>query len=141
MNETDRLALNAMLVRAAKHDKQELAKEVFGQGAYVDARDGKERTVLHWFAMHENTDMLLTNTSFGESWNLVARFNKRWDSGFFLNGSYTFQDVTDQNPGTSSVAFSNYTNTAFSDPNFAAQGIANYQRDHQFRDRPADVHP
>ncbi|MFY7744341.1 MAG: TonB-dependent receptor, partial [Erythrobacter sp.] len=31
------------------------------------------------------------------------------------------------------VAFSNYTNTAFTDPNFAAQGIANYQRDHQFR--------
>ena len=59
MNETDRLALNAMLVRAAKHDKQELAKEVFGQGAYVDARDGKERTVLHWFAMHVNADMLL----------------------------------------------------------------------------------
>jgi len=81
----------------------------------------------------ENTDMLLTNTSFGESWNIVGRLDKRFDSGFFLNGSYTFQDVKDQNPGTSSVALSNYQNTAFSDPNFAAQGIANYQRDHQFR--------
>lgn len=59
MNKTDRLALDAMLVRAAKYDKQELAKEVFDQGAYVDARDGKERTVLHWFAMHANADMLL----------------------------------------------------------------------------------
>ena len=39
MNETDRQPLDAMLVRAAKHDKQELAKEVFDQGAYVDARD------------------------------------------------------------------------------------------------------
>jgi hypothetical protein len=77
--------------------------------------------------------MLLTNTGFGESWNIVARFDKDFDSGFFVSGSYTFQDVTDQNPGTSSVAFSNYTNTAFTDPNFAAQGIANYQRDHQFR--------
>lgn len=95
--------------------------------------DGRPRYNVLPGAAGENTDMLLTNTSFGESWNLVARFNKRWDSGFFLNGSYTFQDVTDQNPGTSSVAFSNYTNTAFSDPNFAAQGIANYQRDHQFR--------
>jgi hypothetical protein len=81
----------------------------------------------------ENTDMLLTNTGFGENLNIVARFNKRFNSGFFLNGSYTYQDVTDQNPGTSSVAFSNYTNTAFTDANFAAQGIANYQRDHQFR--------
>ncbi len=95
--------------------------------------DGRPRYDVLPGAAGENTDMLLTNTSFGESWNLVARFNKRWDSGFFLNGSYTFQDVTDQNPGTSSVALSNYTNTAFSDPNFAAQGIANYQRDHQFR--------
>jgi hypothetical protein len=95
--------------------------------------DGRPRYNVLPAAAGENTDMLLTNTDFGESWNIVARFDKRWDSGFFLNGSYTFQDVTDQNPGTSSVAFSNYTNTAFTDPNFAAQGIANYQRDHQFR--------
>jgi hypothetical protein len=81
----------------------------------------------------ENTDMLLTNTSYGDSWNLIGRFSKRWSAGFFLNGSYTFQRVNDQNPGTSSVALSNYQNTAFFDPNFAAQGTANYQRDHQFR--------
>jgi hypothetical protein len=80
-----------------------------------------------------NTDILLTNTDFGESWNLVARFNKSWNAGFFLNGAYTYQDVTDQSPGTSSVAFSNYTNTVNADPNFSAQGISNYQRDHQFR--------
>jgi len=81
-----------------------------------------------------NTDILLTNTDFGDSWNLVARFNKRWDNGLFINGSYTYQDVADQNPGTSSVAFSNYTNTVVgNDANFSAQGIANYQRDNQFR--------
>ncbi len=95
--------------------------------------DGRPRYNVLAGSAGENTDMLLTNTSFGESWNIVGRFNKVWSSGFFLNGSYTFQDVTDQNPGTSSVAFSNYTNTAFTDPNFAAQGIANYQRDRQFR--------
>ncbi|MCM0000641.1 MAG: TonB-dependent receptor [Erythrobacter sp.] len=82
----------------------------------------------------QNTDILLTNTDFGDSWNLVARFNKRWDAGLFINGSYTYQDVADQNPGTSSVAFSNYTNTVVGDDaNFSAQGISNYQRDHQFR--------
>ncbi len=81
-----------------------------------------------------NTDILLTNTDFGDSWNIVGRFNKRWDSGLFVNGAYTYGDVTDQNPGTSSVAFSNYTSTAVGiDSNFAAQGIANYQRDNQFR--------
>ncbi|NBB26071.1 hypothetical protein GVM20_13130 [Porphyrobacter sp. SLTP] len=95
--------------------------------------DGRPRYNVLAGTAGENTDMLLTNTGFGESWNIVARFDKDFDSGFFLSGSYTFQDVTDQNPGTSSVAFSNYQNTAFTDPNFAAQGIANYQRDHQFR--------
>jgi len=96
--------------------------------------DGRARYQILPGFTGTNTDVLLTNSDFGESWNLVARFNKRWDAGFFLNGSYTYQDVTDQNPGTSSVAFSNYTNTAVGDdPNFAAQGISNYQRDHQFR--------
>lgn len=96
--------------------------------------DGRDRFGILPGFTGTNTDILLTNTSFGESWNAVARFNKRWSSGFFLNGSYTYQDVQDQNPGTSSVAFSNYTNTVFGDdPNFSAQGISNYQRDHQFR--------
>lgn len=96
--------------------------------------DGRPRyNVLPGFS-GTNTDILLTNTGFGESLSLVARFNKSWDAGLYLNGSYTYQDVTDQNPGTSSVAFSNYTNTAVGDdPNFAAQGTSNYQRDHQFR--------
>lgn len=108
-------------------------RSVAQTGANATLPDGRLRYAVLQPVGGENTDMLLTNTSFGESWNVVARFNKRWNSGFFLNGSYTFQDVQDQNPGTSSVAFSNYQNTAFSDANFAAQGIANYQRDDQFR--------
>ena len=98
--------------------------------------DGRTRyTVLAGQDVNgRNTDILLTNSGFGDSWNIVGRFNKRWDSGLFLNGAYTYGDVTDQNPGTSSVAFSNYTNTAVgTDSNFAAQGISNYQRDNQFR--------
>ena len=97
--------------------------------------DGRIRyNVLAGQGTTVNTDVLLTNTGFGDSWNIVARFDKRFASGFFLNGAYTFGDVQDQNPGTSSVAFSNYTNTAVGiDSNFAAQGISNYQRDHQFR--------
>jgi hypothetical protein len=95
--------------------------------------DGRTRYNARPGVGGENTDILLTNTDFGDSWNVVARFDKRFASGFFLNGAYTFGDVQDQNPGTSSVAFSNFTNTAALDPNFAAQGISNYQRDHQFR--------
>ncbi len=95
--------------------------------------DGRARYNILAGQTGVNTDVLLTNTDFGDSWNIVGRFNKRFDSGFFLNGAYTYGDVQDQNPGTSSVAFSNFTNTAVIDPNFAAQGISNYQRDHQFR--------
>ncbi len=80
-----------------------------------------------------NTDLLLTNTDQGDSWNVVARFDKRFNSGFYLNGAYTYQKVNDRNPGTSSVAFSNYSNSVGSDPNFADFGTSNYQTDHQFR--------
>jgi outer membrane receptor for ferrienterochelin and colicin len=81
-----------------------------------------------------NTDIFLTNTDEGYSWNLVARFDKRWDNGLFFGGSYTFQRAKDVNPGTSSVAFSNYTNSATGfDSNDAAYGISNYQRDNAYR--------
>ncbi|MEY2882873.1 MAG: hypothetical protein RL490_597, partial [Pseudomonadota bacterium] len=96
--------------------------------------DGRPRyAVLPGQGTTTNTDMLLTNVDVGYSWNIVARFDKRWENGFRLGGAYTFQRVKDQNPGTSSVAFSNYTNAAATDPNFAAYGTSNYQRDDAFR--------
>jgi hypothetical protein len=96
--------------------------------------DGRPRySVLPGQGTTTNTDILLTNTDQGYSWNVVARFDKRWESGFRLGGSYTFQRAKDRNPGTSSVAFSNYVNTAVDDPNFSAYGTSNYQRDDAFR--------
>ncbi|MFN3592892.1 MAG: TonB-dependent receptor, partial [Thermaurantiacus sp.] len=80
-----------------------------------------------------NTDIFLTNGSRGYSWNLVARVAKDWDNGFSFGMSYSLQRARDENPGTSSVAFSNYSNAAAEDPNFAAYGISNYQRDDSFR--------
>jgi hypothetical protein len=80
-----------------------------------------------------NTDILLTNTGEGDSLNVVARFEKNWDSGFYVSGAYTYSKVNDGNPGNSSVAFSNYTNTVNEDPNFSAVGISDFQRDHAFR--------
>lgn len=59
MNKRKQQSLDAMLVRAAKHDKLDIAKEFLGEGAYINARDKKERTVLHWFALHDNTEGLL----------------------------------------------------------------------------------
>ena len=95
--------------------------------------DGRPRYQPFNAASGNNQDVLLTNTDRGYSWNLVGRFAKDWDNGFSLNGSYTWQRVRDVNPGTSSIALSNYNSAASVDPNNAAYGISNYQRDNAFR--------
>ncbi len=97
--------------------------------------DGRTRyNVLAGQGTTTNTDILLTNVDKGYSWNIVTRFDKRWTNGFRLGGSYTFQRARDANAGTSSVAFSNYTNAAAGfDSNDAAYGISNYQRDNAYR--------
>jgi hypothetical protein len=80
-----------------------------------------------------NTDMFLTNTGDGYSWNIVARFDKRFESGFRVAGAYTFSRAKDVNPGLSSVAFSNYSNSAVFDPNVAAYGTSIFQTDDAYR--------
>jgi hypothetical protein len=95
--------------------------------------DGRPRYSILPGQTGTNTDILLTNVDQGYSWNVVARFDKRWQSGFRLGGSYTFQRAKDRSPGTSSIAFSNYQSTAATDPNFSAYGTSNYQRDDAFR--------
>ncbi|MFN7399375.1 MAG: TonB-dependent receptor plug domain-containing protein, partial [Sandaracinobacter sp.] len=80
-----------------------------------------------------NPDILMTNTSRGYSWNLVGRFSKNWANGIGINGAYTWQRVKDVNSGTSSVAASNYAQTAVSDPNIADYGTSNYQIDNALR--------
>lgn len=97
--------------------------------------DGRLRyAILPGQGATTNTDILLTNNGRGYSWNVVARVDKDWDNGLSLGASYTFQRARDTNAGTSSVAFSNYTNAAAGeDPNDAAYGISNYQRDNAIR--------
>lgn len=80
-----------------------------------------------------NQDVFLTNTDKGYSWNAVARVQKQWPSGLDFSFAYTFQRAKDENPGTSSVALSNYNNAASLDPNNAAYGTSIYQRDNSFR--------
>ncbi|WP_448585123.1 carboxypeptidase regulatory-like domain-containing protein [Thermaurantiacus sp.] len=95
--------------------------------------DGRPRYQPFSPVTGNNQDVFLTNTDQGYSWNVVARFDKRWTSGLDLGFAYTFQRVFDVNPGTSSVALSNYNNAASADPNNAAYGTSIYQRDHSFR--------
>lgn len=95
--------------------------------------DGRPRYSILPGQTGVNTDLLLTNVDQGDSLNLVARFKKRFSSGFYMDGAYTYQTANDRNSGTSSVANSNYINAAALDPNFSAFGTSNYQTDHQFR--------
>lgn len=78
-------------------------------------------------------DVLLFNSDQGYSWNASFQLDKRWDNGLYFGGSYTFQRSKDVNSGTSSVALSNYSNSASRDPNNAAYGISNYQYDDSWR--------
>ena len=78
-------------------------------------------------------DLFLTNTKKGRSYIGVLRFDKGWDFGLDIGGSFTYQDIKDQAPATSSTASSNYANGAFLDPNGAAYGISNEQIKYQFK--------
>ncbi len=99
--------------------------------------DGRVR--LHGLAgptsTDTNTDIFLTNTSRGYSWNLAASMEKEWENGISIGAAYTLQRVKDVNPGTSSVAFSNYSNTVFgaAGQNDSAYGTSNYQIDDTWR--------
>ncbi|ODS60270.1 MAG: hypothetical protein ABS48_01080, partial [Erythrobacter sp. SCN 68-10] len=95
--------------------------------------DGRPRYTVLPQVPGVNADIFLTNVSQGDSLSVVARFNKRWASGFYLNGAYTYQQANDVNSGLSSQAISNRINSAALDPNFSAFGISNFQTDHQFR--------
>jgi hypothetical protein len=74
-----------------------------------------------------NSDLLLTNTKKGRSYIAVARLRKSWDFGLDVGASFTWQDIKDQAPATSSTASSNYANGAFVDPNRVSYGISNDQ--------------
>ena len=74
-----------------------------------------------------NYDILLTNTTKGRSHIGVVRFNKDFDWGLSLAGSYTRQDVKDVAAATSSTINSNYANQAMGDPDIAAYGTSNDQ--------------
>ena len=78
-------------------------------------------------ASNSNTDLLLTNTQKGHSLVAVARFDKGWDWGLNIGGSYTFQDITDVSSMNGTTASGTYGQNAAVDPNKAAYGTSIYQ--------------
>ena len=84
-------------------------------------------------AADTNTDIQITTTPRGRSHIAVVRFDKDFDFGLSLSGSYTFQDVKDVSNASSSVASSIYNAQAVSDPNNAAYGTSSDQTKWQFK--------
>lgn len=95
--------------------------------------DGRVRYASVTTFADTNSDLFLTNTKKGRSYIAVARVDKSFDFGLDLGASYTWQDVTDQAPATSSTASSNYGNGGFLDANGAAYGTSNDEVKHNFK--------
>ncbi|MEH3104225.1 MAG: carboxypeptidase regulatory-like domain-containing protein [Sphingomonas phyllosphaerae] len=75
-------------------------------------------------------DIVLTNTSRGRAYIGVARLDKSFDNWLNISASYTYQDVKDKTPATSSTAGSNYGNGAFFDGSGTTYGVSNDQVRH-----------
>lgn len=80
---------------------------------------------------HSGLDLLLVNDHVGSGTTWALGFGKTWREGwlqgFDFDLTYTHQHVTEANPGTSSVALSNYSQWAISDRNSPEVGVSNYQ--------------
>lgn len=97
-----------------------------GRQRYQNLIDGPTST-------NTNSDILLTNTKKGRAYIGVMRLDREWDFGLSARFSYTYQDVKDQAPATSSTAGSNYSNGAFVDPNNVQYGTSNDELRHLFK--------
>ncbi len=76
---------------------------------------------------------VLTNSSKGnESESLAFSLFKTFDNGWDVRVGYAWTDAKDVNPMTSSVAFSNYVNRTFYDPEEEVLSTSNYNIEHRF---------
>jgi outer membrane receptor for ferrienterochelin and colicin len=71
--------------------------------------------------------LLLSNTELGAATNLTLALEKPFSDDWGAKVAYTYGRSTDVNPGTSSVAFSNYTNRAVFNPNDEELANSNYE--------------
>lgn len=76
---------------------------------------------------------VLTNSKVGnESESIAFGVSKNFRNGFDMRLGYAWTDSKDVNPMTSSVAFSNYVNRAFYDPEEEVLSTSNYNIEHRF---------
>lgn len=79
-----------------------------------------------------NYDLELTNVdNGGRSVIWTTALDKAFDNGLSFNLSYTHQDITEVNPGTSSTAESNYQYEVVENRNTPLEGTAYYEIEHR----------
>ncbi|WP_295797616.1 TonB-dependent receptor [uncultured Microbulbifer sp.] len=104
--------------------------------------DNGRRTVdgrIIWDSIYDGTefegnyDLELTNVdNGGRSVIWSTALDKAFDNGVSVNLSYTHQDITEVNPGTSSTAESNYQYEVVENRNQPLEGTAYYEIEHRF---------
>jgi hypothetical protein len=95
--------------------------------------DGRARYAPIGGVATTNRDLMLTNTDDGRGIFATFRFEKTWDFGLGIEGSYTRSNVKDRSALTSSTSSSNYGNNAFVDPNIPAYGRSIYEYRNQYK--------
>ncbi|MBV1688617.1 TonB-dependent receptor [Novosphingobium sp. G106] len=87
--------------------------------------DGRARYTPVTSFTDTNSDILLANSNQGRGYIGVVRASKVFDFGLEANVAYTYSNVKDRNPATSSTASSNYGAGVALDANGPAYGISN----------------
>jgi hypothetical protein len=72
-------------------------------------------------------DIVLTDTDKGYGHVFAVGLGKSWDFGLDVDYSFTYEDIKDISPATSSVALSNYSQSATADPNHPTLGTSDYE--------------
>lgn len=103
------------------------------QPGTLNTPDGRIRYAPITAFSDTNSDILLRNSKLGRSYVGVARIRKDWDFGLNAGVSFTYQNIKDDNPATSSVALSNYGAGVALDANSQAYGVANDEVKYAFK--------
>ena len=85
-------------------------------------------------------DLILTNTKEGFQESIAVSLSKSFDYGIDASLSYTWTNAKDVNPGTSSVAFSNFGGVATADSNNPGLATSNYEIENQWKMRVTWTH-
>jgi outer membrane receptor for ferrienterochelin and colicin len=82
-------------------------------------------------SVREPSFVLTNSTKGNDSIGISTSLTKEFDNGFDFAVGYAWTDAEDVQPMTSSVAFSNYTNRTFFDPQEDVQSTSNYSIEHR----------